>query len=263
MGSASRASLDSARRVLAELGGVDLSTAGQLLGAGRAIGGSTHLLSALADTGIAPDVKHSIVDRVFGATVQEPALRVLRAVVDGRWSSHDELLAGVEELGIRAVAMSAPEGTPVESELFTFGRAVAADDGLELAFGDKLGDPEAKSTLVHRLLDGRASEQTVVIVEQLVQQPRGRRIGELVRHAATLVADQAGLTIATVSVASPLSPEQSERLAQALSRRYSRRVELNQVVDRDLVGGLRVQIGDDVIDGSVATRINDLRLQFA
>ena len=242
MGSASRASLDSARRVLAELGGVDLSTAGQLLGAGRAIGGSTHLLSALADTGIAPEVKHSIVDRVFGATVQEPALRVLRAVVDGRWSSHDELLAGVEELGIRAVA---------------------ADDGLELAFGDKLGDPEAKSTLVHRLLDGRASEQTVVIVEQLVQQPRGRRIGELVRHAATLVADQAGLTIATVSVASPLSPEQSERLAQALSRRYSRRVELNQVVDRDLVGGLRVQIGDDVIDGSVATRINDLRLQFA
>ncbi|GAB7304948.1 hypothetical protein MAFF212519_28330 [Clavibacter michiganensis] len=77
------------------------------------------------------------------------------------------------------------------------------------------------------------------------------------------MADQAGLTIATVSVASPLSPEQSERLAQALSRRYSRRIELNQVVDRDLVGGLRVQIGDDVIDGSVATRINDLRLQFA
>ncbi|GAB7304947.1 hypothetical protein MAFF212519_28320 [Clavibacter michiganensis] len=174
MGSASRASLDSARRVLrGGSGAVDLSTAGQLLGAGRAIGGSTHLLSALADTGIAPEVKHSIVDRVFGATVQEPALRVLRAVVDGRWSSHDELLAGIEELGIRAVAISAPEGTPVESELFTFGRAVSTDDGLELAFGDKLGDPEAKSTLVHRLLDGRASEQTVVIVEQLVQQPRG------------------------------------------------------------------------------------------
>jgi F-type H+-transporting ATPase subunit delta len=195
--------------------------------------------------------------------VQEPALRVIRAVVDGRWSSHDELLAGIEELGIRAVAVSAPEGTPIEAELFTFGRAVGTADGLELALGDKLGDAQAKSTLVHRLLGGRASEQTAVIVEHLVQQPRGRRIGELVRHAATLVADQAGLTIATVRVASPLSPEQSERLAQALSRRYSRRVELNQVVDRDLVGGLRVQIGDDVIDGSVATRINDLRLQFA
>ena len=52
-------------------------------------------------------------------------------------------------------------------------------------------------------------------------------------------------------------------LAKSLSSRYGRNLTINQVIDASVVGGLKVQIGDDVIDGSIATRLKDLRLQLA
>jgi F-type H+-transporting ATPase subunit delta len=96
-----------------------------------------------------------------------------------------------------------------------------------------------------------------------VTQPRGRRIGELIRFASTVVADQSGSAVATVTTAVPLGAAQLQRLETTLASQYGRRVQLNQVIDASVIGGIRIQIGDDVIDGSVATRINDLRLQLA
>ena len=96
-----------------------------------------------------------------------------------------------------------------------------------------------------------------------MQQPRGRRIGELIRTAAAIVADEAGLAVATVITAAPISDAQLERLRAGLSATYGRDLQLNQVIDPAIIGGIRVQIGDDVIDGSVSTRINDLRLRLA
>jgi F-type H+-transporting ATPase subunit delta len=148
-------------------------------------------------------------------------------------------------------------------ELFAFGSVVADDPELELALRSKLADPAAKGALVERLLAGRASEQTVAIVRQLVSQSRGRSIREALRDAAAIVADEAGLSIATVTSAGPLTVEQVDRLQAALSRQYGRELRITQVIDPSLIGGLRVQVGDDVIDSSVATRINDVRLQLA
>jgi F-type H+-transporting ATPase subunit delta len=78
-----------------------------------------------------------------------------------------------------------------------------------------------------------------------------------------LVADQRGRTVATVVSAVPLSPAQSERLAAVLSKRYGTDVSINTVVDPSVVGGVRVQIADDVIDASVSSRLADLRQRLA
>lgn len=264
MGSATRQALASSRAELSAVGGdVDLATAEQLFAAARAIGGSLQLRALLADASTDPDEKRAAIAAVFGRSFGATALELLSSAASRRWSSDTDLLAGVEELGMRAAAESAADEANIEAELFAFGRAVSSSAELELAVGSKLGDPSSKVSLVNSLLEGRVSPQTLAIVRQLVQQPRGGRIGALVRNAASVVADQAGLAVATVTSAQPIAAEQLVRLQMGLSKTYGRELRIDSVIDPAVLGGIRVQVGDDVIDGSVASRLNELRLQLA
>lgn len=264
MGSATRQALSSSRAELSALGrAVDLGTAEQLFAAARAIGSSLQLRALLADASTEPAEKKAAITAVFGGSLRPTALSLLASAASNRWSSDDDLLAGIEELGMRAAAESAPSGTSIEDELFAFGRAVSSDAELELAVGSKLGDTASKVALVDTLLEKKVSPQALAIVRHLVQQPRGRRIGALVRQAASIVADQSGLAVATVTSARPIAPKQLVRLQQGLSRSYGTELRINSVIDPSVIGGIRVQVGDDVIDGSVASRLTELRLQLA
>ncbi|WP_022884226.1 F0F1 ATP synthase subunit delta [Glaciibacter superstes] len=264
MGSATREALASTRAALADrISAVDLATGEDLFNAGRVISNSSQLLTAIADPSVDAAAKSTLVARVFGGATSPVALDLLQAVAAASWSNQDDVLAGIEDLGLRVTAVSAPRNVSIEDELFAFGAAVSSDAELELALASKLGENAAKVSLVNSLLEGKVSQQTIQIVRHLVQLPRGRRIGELLRHAASVVADQGGTVIATVISASPLVPAQLDRLKKSLAGRYGRDLTVNLVIDPELVGGVRVQIGDDVIDGSIATRLNDLRLQLA
>ncbi len=268
MGSATRNAVAAAKAALAAragaatLAGSALLTVGEeLLSAGRVIGDSAQLLSALGDRSADPSAKSALVGSVFGSLGPE-AKDLLTGLAASRWSDQSDLLAGIEELGLRALASSAPAGTDIPAELFAFGRLVSSNADLELAVGSKLGDPAAKAALVGKLLGGRASEQTIAIVRHLVQQPRGRRIGALLRHAADIVADESSLAVATVTVAAPLGADQLDRLRRGLAKKYGD-LRINQVVDPAVIGGVRIAVAGDVIDDSVATRLKELRLQLA
>ncbi len=71
----------------------------------------------------------------------------------------DQLVDGIEQIGIRAIAASADDAT-IEDQLFDFARIVTADHELELAVGSALSDPEQKAELVDRLLGGKADAGT-------------------------------------------------------------------------------------------------------
>src|SRR5690606_24462401 len=125
------------------------------------------------------------------------------------------------------------------------------------------GDADAKGALVESILKGRASSATILIASSLVQQPRERRVRSLLTRALSLVAEQRGRTVATVYTASALNDAQRTRLERTLGQRYGAEVSLNVVVDPTVVGGLRIEIGDDVIDATVSSRLNDLRQKLA
>lgn len=262
MGSATRSALDSARTALSAAKGVTLATGEELLAAARTIGGSPQLLSALSNPSSDAKGTTTLIDTVF-AELSKPARDLLHGMAASRWSSGNDLLAGIEEIGIRAIAASAPASSTIEAELFEFGRAVTSDAELELAIGSKRGAAESKLALVTELLGRKASAQALAIAGHLVQQPRGRRIGELVRGAASTVADTAGKGIATVTVAAPLSAAQRKNVSETITSRYGREHVINQIVDPALVGGVRVQVGDEVTDGSIAARLTELKLQLA
>lgn len=262
MGSATRGALESARTALTSARNIDLAAGEQLLAAARAIGSSAQLLSALSNPSASAAGTSALIDTVF-SELDTPARELLRMMVAFRWSSGDDLLAGIEEIGIRAIAATTSTPGVIEAELCEFGRAVTSHADLELAIGSKRGTAASKLTLVTDLLGRRASAHTLAIAEHLVQQPRGRRIGELVRSATATVADTSGKGVATVTVARAMTETQWADVAASIARRYGREHVINQVIDTALIGGVRVQVGDEVIDGSIAARLADLKLQLA
>ncbi len=262
MGSATTQALAATTKALDAASGVDLDVAGELFAAARAVGDSSQLSGALADSSAPVAARRQVVAAVFGGSVSATTASLLTTAVEQRWSSASDFVDAVEELAIRAAALAEPSAD-VEDELFRFSRTVAENSELELALGSRLGDASAKGTLVDTLHAGRASKATTLIAASLVQQPRERRVRRLLSRATRLVADQRGRKVATVFAASPLSDAQADRLAGALSQRYGTRVSINTVVDPAVVGGLRVQIADDVIDASVSSRLADLRQQLA
>lgn len=262
MGSASREALAAAKQQLAAAKGVTLATGEQLLTAGRAVESSAQLRAVLADPAIPAAEKAGLLGRIFGS-LDATAASLLAGIVAARWSDQDELLDGIEQIGIRAIAAASGSDADLEGELFAFGRAVSSDHELELAVGSKLGTAEAKAALVDTLLAGKAKPGTVAIVRHLVQSPRGRRIGELLSTAADAIADANGAIVATVTAASAPSASQLTALQGSLAGRYGRAVRINLLIDPAVVGGLRVQLGDDVIDGTIASRLADLRIRLA
>ncbi|WP_119698214.1 F0F1 ATP synthase subunit delta [Microbacterium halotolerans] len=260
MGSATTQALAAITGVL-DAQQVDAATARDLFTAARTIADSSQLGAALTDPAAALDARSSLASGVFGQ-LGDTALAVLTAAVRERWSSVADLVDSIEELAIRAAAKAEPSAD-VAGELFEVSRIVSGSPELELTIGSTLGDPDAKAAMVEKLLDGQASGAATLIVTELVRALRGRRVRGVLSDAIDVVAKQAGRTVATVTTAQPLGSAQSERLRATLARTYGGDIALNQIIDAGVVGGIRVQIADDLIDGSVSTRLNDLRQKLA
>lgn len=262
MGASSRQALASAVTALETAKDVSLATGEQLMTVGRAVEESAQLRAILGDPAVAAPEKSALVAKIFPG-LERTAAAILARVVESRWSSGAELVAGIEEVGIRAIAQGDGHTRAVETELFSFARIVAGDPELELALGSKLAEGAGKAAIVDRLLAGKAHRGTLAIVDHLVRSPRGRRAGQLLSFAADVVAAAGGRRVATVTSAAPLPARQRDRLAEALTKQYGVGIQLNAVIDPAVIGGVRVQIGDDVIDGTIAARLADLRLQLA
>jgi F-type H+-transporting ATPase subunit delta len=239
---------------------VGLDTARELFAASQAVSGSGALGGALVDSAATGEARAALVSRVFGS-LSPVSQGLIAAAASRRWSKASDLVAGIEDMAIRAAAKAEP--ADVEAELFQVSRIVAANPELELALGSRLGDDAKKGELIGSLFSGRVSEGTALIVSSLVQQPRGRRVRSLLTRATRTVAAQRGRTVATVHTAKSLTAQQSERLTSALTRRYGGEVALNTVIDPEVLGGIRIQIADDVIDGSISSRLADLRQRLA
>lgn len=261
MGSATTQALAASTAALAQAKGVTLGTAGELFTVARLVGESGQLSGALADPAAPVELRQKVVTTAFAST-SDATRQVVSVAVAQRWSNASELVAGIEELAIRAASIAEP-AADIDGELFSFLRVIAGNPELELALGGRLGDDSAKGALVEKLIGGKASASTVLILSSLVRQPRGRRVRQLLNRAMKIVSAQRDRIVATVHTAAPLSDAQRNRLSVALTERYEGQVTVNEVIDPLVVGGLRVQIADDVIDGSISARLADLRQKLA
>ena len=147
----------------------------------------------------------------------------------------------------------------VEDELFRFARSLEASDSLRTTLTDDQIPPAKRQAVLEDLLGGKASPTTVQLLSFVVGSGRA---GELPSIISTLVDRAAGLksrALAEVRTAVPLTDEQKTRVAAALANATGKQIELKVVVDPAVMGGIVAQVGDTVIDGSVRSRLDQIK----
>ncbi len=217
----------------------------------------------VTDGSVPAEAKSGLVREVLGTKVTAAALDLVADAVTRRWTSTTDLAYAVEHLGeIAAVRSAGDQAGRLADELFSLGRIVQENPSLRDALSDPARSIDDKSALLTSLLGGKALPATLTLAKQSVAGTH-RTVSVALDEYTKVAATVRGEGVATVRVAKPLSEADQRRLGQALARQYGREIHLNVVVDPEVIGGIKVEVGDDVIDGTVASRLDDARRRLA
>ena len=153
------------------------------------------------------------------------------------------------------------EGTldEVEDELFRFARSFESSDSLRSALTDDMIPAAKRLAIVEDLLGGKATATTTQLISMVVGAGRGRDLPAIIDTLVARASSAKNLEVAEVRTAVALTDDQQTRLAAALANATGRQVNLKVVVDPAVIGGVVATVGDTVIDGSVRTRIDQLK----
>jgi F-type H+-transporting ATPase subunit delta len=256
----------------AKLPNASLQLAKELFGILGTVDSSAGLRRALTDPSRSGDEKSALVKRLFGGNVSADAAQIASGLAGSRWASARDIGDALETLAATVVIAVAENKSAVsasgitgletlENDLFAFSQAVESNHEVQRALSEPQASPAAKIALAEKLVPG-ASEEAKVLIAQAVTQPRGLKVTRLVRRFAELAAKRQQRWIAVVSVTRPLTEAQTSRLQAALNSLYGRDLKINMNVDPALIGGIRIQVGDEVVDASVAARLGQLHRQL-
>lgn len=153
------------------------------------------------------------------------------------------------------------EGTldEVEDELFRFARSYESSDALRNALTDEQIPAAKRQAIVEDLLGGKATATTTQLVSMVVGSGRGRELPAIIDRLVARASSSKNLEVAEVRTAVALTADQQDRLKAALVNATGKQVNLKVVVDPSVIGGVVATVGDTVIDGSVRTRIDQLK----
>jgi F-type H+-transporting ATPase subunit delta len=246
-------------------GGDGNRIADDLFGVSRLLATQPSLRRILTDLSRPAEAKSELVRQLFGGKVDDASLELLAWAVSRRWAATRDLGDALEHLGVIAVVKAADrnnEADRLEEELFAFSQAVNGSPELRDALSDPARSSEDKQQLLHGLLEGKVTEGTMRLAHQSTSGSH-RTVTVALDVYQKLAAAHRNRLVAMVTVARELDDAEQRRLAEALGRQYDRPVHINTVVDPEVIGGIRVEIGHDVIDGTVASRLDEARRRLA
>ncbi len=161
--------------------------------------------------------------------------------------------------GIFEMARGEGELERVEGELLAVSRAFESSPDLRSNLTDPQVPLDKKQGIIDGLIGGRASSLTVGLVQLLVSQNRASELPAIAKAVAEAAASSRDKELAEVRSAVPLDDQTVERLAAALGRATGKDVEVRVIVDPSVIGGVVATVGDTVIDGSIAKRVESVR----
>jgi len=265
----SRASLAEAKDQLAAViaGGADLGRLGdELFAVTGLLDAHPALRRMLSDPTREARAKAALAEDLLASRIAPETLGLVRGLVGLRWSEPADIADAAEQLGaLTIIEIAERERTldDVEDELFRFGRIASGEPELIAALADQRMPDDQKRTLLDRLLSGRVAAASLRLITQAVINPRGRSLEANLADYGRLVADWRQRLIAVVRVATELSQRQRQQLTRALTAIYGHGIQLNVIIDPRVVGGMSIQIGDELIDGTLSSRLAELRRHWA
>jgi F-type H+-transporting ATPase subunit delta len=243
-----------------------LVLADELFAVARLLDGQLALRRALSDPAGKPEERAALARRLFGSKVSDVALDLIETVARLRWSHPSDLVDAFMTLAIDAsldAADARGELDSVEDELFRFGRIVGGNRELARILSDRLAPAEGKTALLDRLLTGKVSPVTEQLLRNVLTGPHAGHAEDAVERLSEEASRRRGRSVARVTSAVALTPAQEQRLTEILGRLYGRTIGLQVIVDPSVLGGLIIQVGDEVIDGSIAHRLEAAQRRLA
>jgi F-type H+-transporting ATPase subunit delta len=237
--------------------GDELFTVSQL------VRGEPGLRRFATDAALPAEAKQGMVQQVFSGRVGDATLELLTDAAGRRWTLSRDLADVLERLSEIAVVRSAgAKADQLADQLFELSRIVDGNPRLRSALTDPGRSVEDKSVLLDALLDDKALPATITLAKQSLAGTYHTMTAALATYRE-VAAQTKGEVVATARVARPMDAAEQKRLAEILGRQYDTTVHLNVVVDPEVLGGVRVEIGDEVIDGTIASRLDDARRRLA
>ncbi|GAA1080745.1 F0F1 ATP synthase subunit delta [Pseudonocardia alni] len=234
------------------------TTADELFAVARFLDSERSVRRLLADASSPEHARADLVRRLFGSQLSQPTVDLVSELAGKRWSTPRDIVTGAEGLARRtAIAIADRNGSldEVEDQLFRFGRIVAREPQLASLLGDAARPVEGRVQLLDSVLGEKVYPVTATLLREAVRLPRSRHLDVVAEELAELAAARRDRSVAKVRTPVELSSEQETTLAETLGRMYGRTISLQVELDRSLLGGLVVQVGGEVIDGSVAGRL--------
>lgn len=215
-----------------------------------------HLAEATGETA----AKQQMLQKLLGTRVGANALEVLNTAVSVRWSKTGDLVTAIEHVARLALLTRADrenQAEEVAEQLFRFGRILDSQPRLASLLGDYSQSGEQRVALLRNVLSQATGTNSTAgaLIAQTVELLSGERADDAVADLAELAVAHRGEIVAEVGAAAELTDSQRRRLTDVLTRIYHHPVSVQLIVDPELLGGLAVAVGDEVIDGTLYTRL--------
>lgn len=217
------------------------------------------LRKLLSENTDSADSQAALVDSIFSGKVSDFMVAVVKEAASAKWSSPGDFTVALEHVSRRTLLTVADRDgkiSEVEDELFRLGRLLIAEPELARLLSDHHTPAEGRIALVDNVIGGKVTDHTKALVANAIRLQHGLTpIDVAVGDIAELAAARRGESVAHVIAASELTDAQSERLSAVLGRIYRREISVQTEIDPELLGGLKVLVADELIEGDIASRL--------
>lgn len=225
--------------------------------------GNVRIERALTDVSRPLEDKVAVLNTLLGDQVHPMTMEIMTEVVRRRWSRAADIANAVEDFGVDAMmyyADATDSTLQVSIELAELHSALLNTPVVRAKLYDETVPSEARVKFFHKLFDGKGlNKVTMRLAEHATENLRRRRYLETIQWLINKLSRHMGESMVIVTTATPLKQEQIDKLIAVYSKKIGRAVHINSVVDPSVLGGMRVQVGDEVTDNTVVAQLENLQ----